>query len=247
MNLRPDRADVILPAANVLKVVANVARVNEIEIPNVGLKNGILLDIANEMVREQQLPRRDQVWDSALRMGKKYQFDFNHASFVSNFATKLFDQTTELHSLGGEERLLLEIAALLHDIGHFITTIDHDKHGYYLLKANHILGLSERQQEIVACLVKYHRKGTLFQGDLNDQMLSQNDRSKVTILCALLRLADALDSSHTQNVEDIILSQNSSGWKIRLIGKEDLSLEKWAVMKRRTLFQEVFGFSLDVE
>ncbi len=49
-------------------------------------------------------------------------------------------------------------AALLHDIGHFINTIDHDKHGYYILKANRLIGLNEHQQEMVASLVRYHRK-----------------------------------------------------------------------------------------
>jgi len=42
----------------------------------------------------------------------------------------------KMHCLDGEERLVLEIATLLHDIGHFINTIDHDQHGYYILKVN---------------------------------------------------------------------------------------------------------------
>jgi exopolyphosphatase/guanosine-5'-triphosphate,3'-diphosphate pyrophosphatase len=93
--------------------------------------------------------------------------------------------------------LLLEVAALLHDIGHFINTIDHDQHGYYLLKRKQLVGLTEGEQEIVANIVRYHRRYLPSVLDENFKVLSQKDRLVVTELCAILRLADALDTSHT--------------------------------------------------
>jgi exopolyphosphatase/guanosine-5'-triphosphate,3'-diphosphate pyrophosphatase len=247
LSMRPDRADVILPAALVLRLVADTAGVKKILIPYVGLKNGVLLEMARSMAQEMQLPNRYQVWESAMRIGRKYQFDMEHAATISKLASRLFDQTMKMHLLDGEERLILEIGALLHDSGHFISTVDHDKHGYYILKANHIIGLSERQQEMVASLVLFHRKGIPYQDEAISPTLSQKDRLIVTKLCAFLRLADAMDASHTQRVTDAILSQVYSAWHIRLAGKEDLTLEKWSVLKRRSLFQDIFGVSLEVE
>ena len=243
LGLRPDRADVILPASIVLKMITNIAGVDEVLIPNVGLKNGLLLDMAQEM----NLPDRKQVWDSAVRIGQKYQFQKDHAACVSRLAASLFDQTLDLHCLDGEERLILEIGALLHDIGHFINTVDHDQHGYYLLKANHILGLSDRQQEMVATLVQFHRKGSPYRDGTASPNLSQKDRLTVIKLCALLRLADGLDASHTQRVNDAILVQSKTGWCLHLNGSDDLTLEKWSVLKRRALFQEIFGTVLEIE
>ncbi len=247
LDMRPDRADVILPASLVLSLVAGISAVQEILIPHVGLKNGVLLELARSMSEEMHLPDRQQVWESALRIGRKYQFDLNHGSLISQLAARLFDQTLKLHLLDGEERLILEVGALLHDSGHFINTVDHDKHGYYILKANHIIGLSERQQEMVASLVLFHRKGVPYQDEAISPSLSQKDRLTITKLCAFLRLADALDASHTQRVTDAILSQKFSSWRIHLAGQGDLALEKWSVLKRRTLFQDIFGVSLDVE
>lgn len=247
LNMRPDRADVILPACLVLRLVAEIAGVEEILIPYVGLKNGLLLEMAQNMAQEKQLPDRDQVWESAMRIGRKYQFDLEHGSQISKLASRLFDQAEKLHHLNGEERLILEIGALLHDIGHFINTVDHDKHGYYLLKANHIIGLSERQQEMVASLVQFHRKGLPYRDETASTTLSQKDRLIVTKICAFLRLADALDVSHTQHVTDVILSQRNSDWSIRIVGPDDLTLEKWSVMKRGVLFQDIFGVSMNVE
>jgi exopolyphosphatase/guanosine-5'-triphosphate,3'-diphosphate pyrophosphatase len=247
LNLRPDRADVILPAAVVLHLVASIAGVKEIAIPNVGVKNGILLDMSRNMAQELHLPDRNQVWESAVRIGEKYHFDMEHASFVSKLAGQFFDQSRALHLLEEEQRLTLEIGALLHDIGHFINTVDHDQHGYYLLKANHIIGLSEHQQDMVACIVMFHRKGFPYEDKSIPLALSQKDRLTLTKLCALLRLADALDASHIQKINKATLNPQKTCWSLKLEGSSDLTLEKWSVLKRRTLFQEIFGSPLEIE
>ena len=211
LKLRSDRADVILPATVVLQLIAREAGVKQVAIPHVGLKDGLLLDLAADMKLAQGTPRREQVWESAIRLGQKYQFDANHARLTARLAGHLFDESTELHNLGQDERLLLEVGALLHDIGHFINTIDHDQHGYYILKANPMIGLNEHQQEIVANLVRYHRSSFPSPEDLNFRALPQNDRATVTKLCALICLADGMDVSHAQHVSDAMLAAKEKG------------------------------------
>ena len=83
LKLRSDRADVILPATIVLQLIAREARVKQIAIPHVGVKDGLLLDMAADMKLAQGTPRRQQVWESALRLGQKYQFDADHARLTA--------------------------------------------------------------------------------------------------------------------------------------------------------------------
>ena len=128
-KLRPDRADVILAAAIVLHLIASQTNVPQIAIPNVGLKDGILIDLAKELSHTPRPERREQVLESALHLGCKYQFDEDHAGITAKLAVQLFLQSTSLHNLDKNYLLLLEVGALLHDLGHFINTIDHDKHG----------------------------------------------------------------------------------------------------------------------
>jgi exopolyphosphatase/guanosine-5'-triphosphate,3'-diphosphate pyrophosphatase len=245
-KLRPDRADVILPAAIVLQMIAREAHVRQVAIPHVGLKDGLLLEMADRLKQGPHAPRREQVWESALRLGRKYQFDAGHATLAAKLAKQLFDQSRPLHNLGDEERLLLEIGALLHDIGHFINTIDHDKHGYYVLKANRLIGLNEHQQEVVASLVRYHRKAFPSMDDTNFRSLPQKDRITVSKLSALIRLADAMDISHTNHVTNVTMVEKKKSWQLSLQGRGDLLLEKWALDKRRTLFEELFGVHLEI-
>ena len=247
LKLNPDRADVILQAAIVLQLIAREAGVRQVTIPHVGLKDGLLLDMAADMKLVQAAPRRDQVMESAMQLGRKYQFDAEHGKLTARLAIRLFEECAELHDLGQEERLLLEVGALLHDIGHFINTIDHDQHGYYILKATPLIGLNEHQQEIVANLIHYHRKASPSLDDLNFKALPQRDRLIVTKLCALIRLADGMDVSHTQRVSDARLSQKKKTWQLTLRGRGDLMLEKWALNKRRALFQDIFGVELEIE
>jgi exopolyphosphatase/guanosine-5'-triphosphate,3'-diphosphate pyrophosphatase len=245
-NLRPDRADVILPGAIVLQLIAREAHVRQVAIPHVGLKDGLLIEMADRLKQGPHAPRREQVWESALRLGRKYQFDAEHATLAAKLAKQLFDQSRSLHDMGEEERLLLEVGALLHDIGHFINTIDHDKHGYYILKANRLIGLNEHQQEMVASLVRYHRKAFPNVEDPIFKALPQKDRISVGKLSALIRLADGMDVSHTSHVTNASLIEKKKCWQLSLQGQGDLMLEKWALDKRRTLFEEIFGVQLEI-
>lgn len=246
-KLRPDRADVILPAAIVLHMIAREAGVKQICIPNVGLKDGILLDLAGELSRNPPPHRREQAWESALYMGYKYQFDEKHSLLTAKLAARLFEQSESLHNLDESNLLLLEMAALLHDIGHFVNSHDHEKHGYYLLSANHLFGLTAREQKIVASLVLYHRKQSPSTDDANFKTLSQRDRIIVNKLSALLRLADSMDVSHTNSVTDAKLTEAKSGWQIQLFGKGDMMLANWALARQKSLFEEVFGVYLEVQ
>jgi exopolyphosphatase/guanosine-5'-triphosphate,3'-diphosphate pyrophosphatase len=151
-----------------------------------------------------------------------------------------------LHNLDNENKLLLEIAALLHDIGHFISSVDHNKHGYYILKASPLIGLSETQQNIVANIMLYHRKSAPSMEDDCFKALTPKDRLVVVKLSALMRLADGLDVSHTGRVKDVVLEQQKNAWKLKLRGNGDLMLEKWALEKRQKLFQDVLGVRLEM-
>lgn len=243
-GLRPDRADVIVPACVVLHSLARTAGVREVLIPGVGLKDGILWDLAAQV--SPQPPRREQVWSSAMHLGDKYQLDAEHGGVVAGLAMQIFDQTAGLHGLGPEERLVLEVTALLHDIGYFVNAIDHDRHGHYLLANSFLFGLSERQQAVVANIVRYHRKvaPTLEHGHF--KALAPRDRLLVNKLCALLRLADGIDTSHTGRVRKVELRGAKSRWTLALEGEGDLALEKWTLTKRRALFQDVFGVELTI-
>src|SRR5262245_29797533 len=158
LRLRPDRADVIVPAAIVLQKIVQQAGVDEVAIPGIGLKDGVLRELVSQIQDREKRFYRDQVIESARRLGKKYFFDEKHANTVAKLAVQIFDQTKPFHELDAEGRLILEVAALLHDVGHYVNVANHHKHTFYLIQSSAIIGLSQLQMDLVANVARYHRK-----------------------------------------------------------------------------------------
>jgi len=245
--LRPDRADVIVPASIILQKIIKQAEVKEVVIPRVGLKDGLLIDMVQELYGEKKHLYRDQVMASALQLGKKYLFDEQHGTTVARLAVQLFDETRILHNLPLEHRLLLEVAALLHDIGNFVNMRDHHKHTHYLLTASPLIGLSQQQSAVVANVARYHRKsGPKPQHDAY-RVLPSKERVVVAKLAAILRLADAMDNQHAGKVSSLTVEWKKPRLTLKLKGEGDLLLEKWALAKKAPMFEEVFSVKCAIE
>jgi exopolyphosphatase/guanosine-5'-triphosphate,3'-diphosphate pyrophosphatase len=247
LRLRPDRADVIVPAAIVLQKVVKLAGMNEVQIPRVGVKEGLLIDMMQELYGEKKISSREQVLTSALQIGRKYLFDEQHGRAVARYAAQLFDQTRALHNLPIEYRTLLEVAALVHDIGSFINMTGHHKHTYYLLTATPIIGLSKEQNALVANIARYHRKSLPKISHEGYAALSSKDRVIVSKLAALLRLADAMDNEHAARVESFAVEYRKPKFILTLKGEGDLLLEKWALMNKSAMFEQVFNVKLALD
>jgi exopolyphosphatase/guanosine-5'-triphosphate,3'-diphosphate pyrophosphatase len=246
-GLRPDRADVIVPAAIILQNIVRQSGVDEVVIPHVGLKEGSLLELVHELYGGERHPQRTQVMTSALELGRKFQFDEQHGLTVSRHALQLFDETRNLHGLGLEHRLLLEVAALLHDIGTVLSASDHHKHTHYLLSASPLVGLSDNQRAIVANVARYHRKSEPKPQHDAYRVLPSRDRVVVSKLAAILRLADALDNQHAAKVSTFTVDYKKPRLTLRLQGEGDLLLEKWALAKKSAMFEEVFSCKVVTE
>jgi exopolyphosphatase / guanosine-5'-triphosphate,3'-diphosphate pyrophosphatase len=247
LRLRPDRADVIVPAAIVLQKIVQQAGVDEVAIPGIGLKDGVLLELVNQIQDREKRFHRDQVIESARRLGKKYFFDEKHANTVAKLAVQIFDQTKPFHELDAEGRLILEVAALLHDVGHYVNVANHHKHTFYLIQSSAIIGLSQLQMDLVANVARYHRKSPpkLLHKPYED--LAPKHRLMISKLAAILRLADALDHEHASTVENVEVDYKRPRFMFRLKGKGDMLLEKWALVNKRDLFESVFDANVVVE
>ena len=247
LRLRPDRADVIVPAAIVLQKIVQQSGVEEVIIPGIGLKDGVLLEQLSQLRDREKHLHRDQVVASARRLGKKFFFDEKHANTVANLALQIFDQTKSFHEMDAEARLVLEIAALLHDIGHYVNVYNHHKHSLYLIQSNPLVGLTQLQMDMVSNVARYHRKSAPKMQHKPYEDLSPKNRLTISKLAAILRLADALDHEHASTVESVEVDYKRPRFMFRLKGKGDMLLEKWALVNKRDMFESVFDANVVVE
>ena len=159
---------------------------------------------------------------------------------------QLFDQLRDEHRLSENDRLLLQVAALLHDIGVYVSLRRHHKHSQYLLLASQIFGLTDDQTAIVANIARYHRRGTPQRTHLEYMQLDSPDRLRVQKLSAILRIANALDAEHLQKVRQVWIVRQERNWVLEIDGTGELTMEQMAATARADMFREVFGCELTV-
>jgi len=244
LGLREDRADVILPAGMIYERVATVAKADQVLVPSVGLKDGVLIDLAEDLAsHEAHENRKDRhAVAGSLALGRRYLFDEAHALQVSKLAGSLFDQLRKVHRMGPAERRMLLAAAVLHDIGAFVGYKKHHKHSLYLIANSEVPELTQRETDIVANLARYHRKGVPAAHHEAFTALSGEDQDRVVKLASILRIADALDREHLQAVRGVTAKVTRGGrLKLELDADGDLLLERWALRRKADLFASTFG------
>jgi exopolyphosphatase/guanosine-5'-triphosphate,3'-diphosphate pyrophosphatase len=248
LGLREDRADVILPAAVVYHHLARMAGADEVLVPGVGVKEGILLDLVQDMVSHatHEVRKEEQLTKAAISFGRRFMFDEAHALHVAKLSLSVFDQLQALHKLTPEDRRLLLAASILHEIGAFVGFKRHHKHTLYLLSNSELPGLSPAQMLTVANIARYHRKNIPRKHHPEFMQLSEIDQERTTILAAILRVTNALDKSHFQKIRDVEVEVRKKEILLKLDGDGDLLLERWAVSRRKALFSKIFDRTVTV-
>jgi exopolyphosphatase/guanosine-5'-triphosphate,3'-diphosphate pyrophosphatase len=248
LGLKADRADVILPAAMVYERVVAVSGATEILVPAVGLKDGVLVDLVDDLVTHQaHEDRKDrQAVNGAVALGRRYMFDEVHALHVTRLAASLFDQLARVHRLGPAERRILLAAAVLHDIGAYVGYKKHHKHSLYLISQSEIPEFTPGEIDIIANLARYHRKGVPTADHEAFTRLPEDDRARVVKLSSLLRIADALDREHIQAVSEVRARIEKDRVILELEGTGDMLLERWALRRKGGLFTDTFGLQLEI-
>jgi exopolyphosphatase/guanosine-5'-triphosphate,3'-diphosphate pyrophosphatase len=249
LGLREDRADVILPASMVYERIAVVAGFEEIMVPFVGVKDGVVLDLVDDYTRrEPHRRRRDEVvYGGALALGRRYRFDDAHGRHVASLSLALFDQLLDLHGMTDADRTILMAAGVLHDVGTFIGYKKHHKHSLYIISQSELPGFAPNEILMVANVARYHRKGGPANHHELYMALESSERERVAKLAALLRIADALDREHKQTVTAVRALTTPKAVRLEVEGEGDLILERWAVENKRGLFEQTFDNKLRID
>jgi exopolyphosphatase/guanosine-5'-triphosphate,3'-diphosphate pyrophosphatase len=246
LGLRPDRADVILPAAMIFHEIMVLAKADRLTIPNASLLDGMLLDMVDSEKNNFHSRRRNLLaWARSLK--QKYHVDQQYADAVSALALTLFDQSRSLHQLGDRERLLLEIGARVHEIGMYIRVGSHHRHAAYLISVSPLLGLTDNERKLLAQFVRYQRKACPCQKHEGFTALGKSDQQKVWHLSALLRLAIALNKERRNRVNSVRMEIGNKEVTLHPEGQGDLLLERWAILNTTDYFEQAFHRKLHID
>ncbi len=241
-------AESLYPALLFYLNFLNETKAEEIIIPKLSIRDGLLLEMAQLFSGYKRTDVSRQVLNSAHHLGAKFKYDKAHAVCVASLALKLFDLLSEDHGMRSRERLLLEVSGILHDIGTYVSPSSHHKHSSYLVDAAEIFGLRRTDKSIVANVVRYHRRIPPRETHVPYMSLAKSDRATVSKLASILRIADALDTAHQQKIRSFTLERSEDSYAI-WVPKEigDISLERESLRRKGDMFADVFGAPIDLK
>ena len=237
-----EEAETIGPGLFAYVILCRTFKVEKIVIPKTTFRDGLLREVASE--RSWTDAFAEEVVRQAISLGQKYDFDEQHARKVADLSVLLFRALQKDYHLDPRYELLLRVAALLHEIGGFISNRSHHKHSMYLIQNSGLFGLSREEVAMAALIARYHRRALPSLSHPEYIALDRDRRITVSKKAAILRVADALDRNHLQQVTNPTISLTKDELVITVDGAEDLTLERLALKEKGSLFEDVYGLKV---
>lgn len=188
-TIEKERKETLVAGAIILIEVMDALKIRSLRVCSGALREGIIYDRVETSGRLPSHP----IQASANAMVKRFNLDREQIKRVSTTAELIFKQYSEELNLNHEAHRLLRAACQLHEIG---LSISHKKiqlHGNYIITHANMTGITQRQQQILAAIVRFHRKAkpSPKQSDLKN--MRDKDIKATIALAAILRLAAALN------------------------------------------------------
>jgi len=245
-GMNPRRSDIIVAGNEIVIAVLETLGREELVVSERALREGIVVDYLerNIAVARRLGDERTRRFDVAHALARRFgQLDV-HENHVANLALQLFDALGDVHHFEPADRDVLFAAAVVHDVGRSISMSAHHKHGAYIVRNAGLPGWRAEEIELIAALVRYHRKSMPKPTHPEWANASPAMRVKIEGLGALLRIADGLDRRHLGVVTSIEAATSPGFVRLTLGALQDVTPEIEAALFKSDLFERAFGRTL---
>lgn len=241
LNTTLDRATLLLPVAMIYHNIFEETKAEQIWLSGITLCDGMAADFAER--REKIVPAHnfaDDIVSASRNIAKRYKCDIVHNNNIEDISLKIFDALKKQNHLTKRDRLILQISAILNSCGNFINLKDVGENSYKIIMSTEIIGISHKEQKMVANIIRYPDERFPNYADISDTF-EKEDFIKAAKLNAILRLAISMDRSHRQKFRNITVELENN--KLIITGKTlyDITLEQGIFKRCSDFFEEVYG------
>jgi len=235
------RAEIIIAGVGVLALILDALRADVCFYSTAGVRDGVIADLAAHYSERSPAHLDEDQRTSVRALADRCGVERKHAQRVADLSSQLFEALRPIHGLEPRYGGLLEAAAHLHDVGHFVSSTRHHRHSFYLVVNADLPGLDRSARLFIGNLCRYHRKNMPKPSNEGFRALGDKQQEALLKTIPLLRIADSFDRSHRQLIsavqvtihpEEVVLELNSSG---------DTALEQWAASQHADVFLQVYG------
>lgn len=230
-------------SAVMMNRIIDMLGANLIWAPGVSLCDGIAYEYAEQkkmVICEHDFEK--DILASARTISNRFMGNKKRAETLETLSLAIFDSMKKIHGLGKRERLYLQIAAILHDCGKYISMINLGECSYHIIMSTEMIGLSHAERELVADVVKFNHDDFVYFEDLSkSSSLDKEAYLVMAKLTAILRIANGLDRSQKQKFKDAKITLKDRELIFRVDVQDDITLEKGLFDSRSDFFEEVYN------
>jgi len=246
-GLDEKRVDLIVPGLVLVDMIFRLFKVSEIVISDYALREGMVLNYLKSPSGSGHEPELDIRRESVYELGFRCDWDIDYSEQVARLSLQLFDMLSSLHQLDASCRELLEYAALLHNIGSFISISSHHKHSQYIILNGELRGFSPSEIEIIGHVARYHRKSPPSDKHASYSLLKPAYKRAVDLLSGILRLANGLERGHRQNIDSVSAEVKGNEILLRLKTRFEPDIEMWSADLMKTWLESVLQKTIVIE
>jgi exopolyphosphatase/guanosine-5'-triphosphate,3'-diphosphate pyrophosphatase len=231
-SLSYESAESLLPTLLIYLELANILKLSLFYIQDGSLRSGIMEEVISSKSWTNEFKK--QVYNSATVLSKKYNVNSRYLSTVSKYSYDLLSFLGKHYEFYEEDEIILNEAAILHEIGHFVSPTSHHKHTMYLIENSDLFGISSKNKTLISMVARYHRGALPKNTHQNYMLLSRTDKIRVTKLASILRITKTMSmftktyQKHHYQIKDDVLkisfekTQNSQNINAKLKSSSNL-------------------------
>lgn len=249
-GLSAERADLIVAGAIVIKTIFTLTGSPELTVSGCGLREGLFFEYYAKRLHLPR-PQFDDILDFSVRnfIGTLENIiNVPHYDQVMRISDLLFDKLRDLHHYGDRERLLLQTAARLHDVGKLINFYDHARHSAFMIAHAPLYGLTHREQMICGFIAGFQHgiSRKIMRAYRYASMATEEDWVMIRRLSTLLALAEASDLTYERIVRsiDVTIAENIAVMVLETHPGSVYNAADYEMKKLSKQFKKEFGVSL---
>ncbi len=242
------RADAIHLGGVLLTQLLQLADAKEITLCDASLREGLIIDYIQQYAKKRvPLPEhKDLRYRSAAHLALKFDVDLEQASHVAALSTQIFCELSSLHSLKVYEQHILEYAALLHEVGQYISFKRYHKNSRYIIKHARLRGFTNEEILLVGHVARYHRKAEPSKSQKKYRKLSKRQQNIVDVLVGVLRIAIGLNTTKNQLVQEVRCQISKKEIQIIPLGSSTFDIELWAAERNKKVLEKALDREITV-
>lgn len=234
-GLSSDRADIIVPAIEVFRVLMDVVDSEVFQFTRQGLREGIII---NKILQDNDkaFDKNNIFEENARRIAYEYGRKKSEIDYLSNLAMQLYNECCRLELLEFSEckLILIKRAAKLYDLGEYIENGASSQHTFYLISNQSIDGMTHIERVKLALVASYKNKDHFRRlSDPFSLWFSNEELSELRDFGALLKFVYALNISKREIVSSLRLELINDELHVNIQTKGNATAEKYQSYKQK--------------